>query len=390
MPTEAFITPELVRWARERDDLTTETAAKRVNVKPEKFDAWEKGNARPTLRQAQTLANKLKIPLGYLYLSAPPVETLALPDLRTVADEPPRRPSPDLFDLLNDVLRKQQWYREHQEAAMAGPIPFVGRYSLNDSRDTIAADITATLGVNDEMRRRATSWEHFLRLFIGQAEAAGILVLRSGVVENNPHRKLSVREFRGFAISDDLAPLVFINSQDAKVAQTFTLAHEIAHLWVGESGVSNPDYRQLSVQQSNSTERLCNRVAAEILVPREDFLLKWDGNGTVEANFQTLSARYRVSQLVVLRQSFDLELLTREVYWNHFDRLIGQKGSAKGEGGSFYATLFARNSNTLTTALITAVAEGTVLHRDAARLLNVKVKTLDGIAERLLGSRLSG
>lgn len=395
MRTEAFITPQLVRWARERDDLTVENAAKRLNTSPDKLESWEEGTARPTLRQAQSLAQKLNVPFGYLFLSRPPVEVLPLPDLRTVGNEPPGRPSPELSDLLSDVIRKQAWFHEYRESVEAGPVPFVGRYSLTDSPDAIAADLRATLGIDDDMRRRAANWEDFLRLFIRQSEDAGVLVMRSGVVQNNTRRKLSVQEFRGFAISDDIAPLVFINGNDAKAAQIFTLAHELAHLWLGQSGISNPDYRERSSQQLNSTERICNRVAAETLVPREDFLSKWDQGKAVDANLQNLAAQYRVSTVVVLRQAYDLELLARDVYWDHYDRLAERHGEQResrsgGEGGDFYATLFARNSNTLTTALLTAVAEGSVLHREAAQLLNVKVKTLSGIAERLWGSAPSG
>lgn len=394
MRTEAFITPRLVQWARKRNKLSPEAAARRIKVEPNKLAAWEKGNARPTLRQAQTLAHKLNIPFGYLFLSEPPVESLPLPDLRTVADQPPHRPSPELSDLLDDVLRKQQWYREYQETQEAPTVPFVGRYSPNDSADAIATDIRTTLGIDEAMRRRATSWENFLSHLIDCAEAAGILVLRSGVVGNNPHRKLSVQEFRGFALSDDLAPLVFLNGQDAKAAQIFTLVHEIAHLWIGQSGVSNPDYRQLSSQQGNAIERVCNRIAAETLVPARDFRSSWDDSRTVEANLQALSAQYRVSDFVVLRQAYDLQILSREVYWRHYERLAESQRERDArrsrEGGDFYATLLVRNSNTLTTALITAVAEGNVLHRDAARLLNVKVNTLNGIAEHLFGNPLSG
>lgn len=393
--TEAFITPALVRWARERHRLTTDAAAQRINVKPERLDAWEKGALRPTLRQAQILAQKLHIPFGYLFLSVPPVEKLPLPDLRIVANEPPRDPSPEFSDLLSDVLRKQQWYREYQESEGAERVAFIGRYSLDDSPDIIAADVRSTLSIDDAMRQEAANWEQFLRKFISLAGDASILVLRSGVVENDSHRKLSVQEFRGFAISDDFAPLVFVNGRDAKSAQIFTLAHEIAHLWIGESGVSNPDYRRPSSQQNNRVERLCNRVAAEILLPKDDFMSRWRERDSVEANLQALAVRHRVSEMVVLRQAYDLQKISSEVYRASYERLLEkqrERETHKGEdgGGDFYATLLARSSSPLTTALIIAVAEGRVLHRDAARLLNVKVNTLNGIAERLIGSKLSG
>ncbi len=393
MTTEAFINRDILRWALEREHLTTEAAAERVKVKPERLAAWENGAKRPTFVQAKNLAQKLNIPFGYFFLSARPSEALPLPDLRTVADEPPGTPSSDLTDLLNDVLRKQQWYHEYLEVEEADPIPFIGRYSLQDDPETIASDVRKTLGINDDLREAARGWEDFLRLVIRRAEERGVLVLRSGVVENNTHRKLNVEEFRGFSVSDDLAPLVFINGQDAKAAQIFTLAHELAHLWIGSSGVSNPDYRRTAAEQNNITERVCNGAAAETLLPARQFLEQWNDGAPVDTNVQSVAARYRVSSMVVLRRAYDLDKIRRSTFWDYYNRLQErwQRGKASGGGGGdFYATLFARNSSTLTQALMSAVAEGSVLHRDAAHLLNVSSGTLSGIAERLFGGASHG
>ncbi|MCH7786219.1 MAG: hypothetical protein IIC22_01805, partial [Chloroflexi bacterium] len=157
---EAFITPTMLRWARQRSYETTDEAASFLSLPSEKLAAWESGAARPTIRQAQKLAKRLKIPFGYLYLSSPPLERLPLPDLRTVAGEQPRTPSPDFSDLLNDVLLKQQWYREHQqEEEDAEPIPFIGRFTLDDDAEEIAEDIRNTLGINEEMRQESVRWQ---------------------------------------------------------------------------------------------------------------------------------------------------------------------------------------------------------------------------------------
>jgi Zn-dependent peptidase ImmA (M78 family)/DNA-binding XRE family transcriptional regulator len=387
---EAFVTPRLVKWAREREGLTPETAAQRINIKPDRLDSWEKGVARPTFRQAEELAQKFHIPFGYLFLRDPPSQELPLPDLRTIASRPPTSPSPELFDLLQDILRKQDWYREYQESEAVRPLPFIGRYSISDRANDIAASIRDTLGLDEQMRRKANTWEDFLRLLIRQAEDAGVLVLRSGVVGNNPHRRLTVDEFRGFAISDDLAPLVFINARDWKAAQIFTLAHELAHLWIGESGISNLDYRRSSSQQQNRVDRLCDQVAAETLVPGEDFLSRWLATNTVQENLQVLAARYRVSQFVVLRRAYDNDKLTEAEYWAYYDQLqakVRRRGPQG--GGNFYANLLARNSSTLTFALLEATAEGRVPYRDAARLLNIKVKTLASAYDQLLGTGLA-
>ena len=102
----------------------------------------------------------------------------------------------------------------------------------------------ATLGIDDAFRRECGSWQQFLTSFVQKSEAVGFLVMRGGIVRHDVTRKLKTQEFRGFAISDDLAPLVFINAADAKAAQIFTLAHELAHIWIGESGISNINPRK--------------------------------------------------------------------------------------------------------------------------------------------------
>ena len=134
-----------------------------------------------------------------------------------------------------------------------------------------------------------------------------------------------MEEFRGFAISDELAPLVFINGRDFRAAQIFTLAHELAHLWIGETGVSNPDYKLRSAEQGNAVERVSNRVAAETLVPSEDFLARWQNGSTpIETNLRSLMYHYRVSGMVVLRQAYDLELIPPDDYWVHYDRIVSR------------------------------------------------------------------
>jgi Zn-dependent peptidase ImmA (M78 family)/transcriptional regulator with XRE-family HTH domain len=390
LATEAFVTPEVLRWARERGGLTTGHAAKRIKTTKERVEAWEAGTARPTFDQARRLADALHVPFGYLYLSRPPVEALPLRDLRTVGGEPARAPSPELTDLLNDVLAKQQWYRDLLEEEGAEPIPFVGRFSPGDGPEPVSRHIGATLGV-DDARAETRSRGAFLTQLTQRAEAARVLVMRSGVVANNTRRRLDVREFRGFAVSDRLAPLVFVNTNDATAAQIFTLVHELAHLWVGQSGVSNPAF-SAPPTDAETIERLCNQVAAGVLLPQEALLVGWDDRAPLLANLEGLASEFKVSEMVVLRRGRDLGLVSADEYRRVFGQLARRAAApARTEGGGdFYNLLLARNSRTLTTALVTALAEERVSHVEAARLLNVRVSTLDGVTERVLGGAAGG
>lgn len=380
---DAFITPAVVKWARGRNRWSPKELADRVGVKEDVVEAWEQG-VHPTFRKAKVLAAKLRIPFGYLFLSSPPSDDLPLRDLRTVAGEPPQTPSPDFLDLLNDVLAKQQWYREYLQDDKADPIPFIGRFNITEEPERIADDMRLTLGINDELRRQTGTWEDFLTQFMRKAEDMGVLIMRSGVVENNNYRKLNVLEFRGFAISDALAPLVFLNGNDAKAAQIFTLAHELAHLWIGVSGISNPDYRRTTSEHVDETEQRCNKAAAEALVPGNDFLLRWRPNNSIADNLQMLAQYYRVSRLVVLRRAFDLGMVDQAAFWSHYDQLESYVATPTSDGGgNFFSTLLMRSSRRFTIALMTSVLEGRTPHREASSLLNVKVGTLTGIADHL-------
>jgi Zn-dependent peptidase ImmA (M78 family)/DNA-binding XRE family transcriptional regulator len=386
--TAAIITPKLIQWARERSRFSPQVVAQRANIKPEQLSLWENGEAWPTFRQARNLARALHVPFGYLFLSSPPEEKPALPDLREIRDIEYQSFSADFLDLLNDVLRKHQWYREYLIEEGVKPLGFCGRFSIKDNVEVVAKDIGQALGIDEGLRQEAVNWEDFLRKCIQRIEAEGILVLRSGVVGNNPSRKLLVEEFRGFAVSDDLAPLIFLNRRDAKAAQIFTLAHELAHLWVGESGISNPELGEPSLAPKNRVECFCNHVAAELLVPQAQFLKDWQVGTSVTGNLYQLVRYYRVSSLVILRRAYDLEKITRDEYDNYYQQEIKKHRTREerqeGEGGGdFYATLLSRNSKQLTNAIIAATFEGRLLYRDAARLLSVKVKTIEGIARNL-------
>lgn len=382
---EAFITPTLIRWARERSRVSTDSAADKLNVKRDTLVAWETGAARPTLRQAQNIARKFNVPFGYLYLSVPPKESLPLPDLRTMASVPPRKPSPDFLDVLHDALRKLEWYRKYLEDENALPVSFIGRFNLGASPQTVAADMRATLGIDHAMRQKSKTWELFLTEFIRKAEEARVLVLRSSIVGSNTRRLLDVEEFRGFAISDVLAPLVFINAADAKAAQIFTIAHELAHLWIGQSGISNPDYRQRSDQQQNEIDRYCNSIAAEVLVPGEDFALRWNDFRTLDENVENLAERYRVSKFVILRRAYELGKVDADVYRTKYEELLEASRPKRADGGGdFYMLLMSRNSSRLTATLVVAAAEGRVTSREAASLLSVRIATLRGIEKHIL------
>lgn len=383
--TEAFITPGMLRWARMRSFASLDAAADKLNMKPEKLDAWESDKARPTFRQAQDLAKKLRIPFGYLYLSTPPDENLPLPDLRTRARAQSRKPSPDFLEVLYDALRKQEWYHDYLTNEQADNVPFVGRFTNTSPVADIAADIRRTLRLDDSLRRGARDRDDFFRQLVRRAEDAGVLVMRSGIVGSNTSRHLDPDEFQGFAISDTVAPLVFVNQNDFRNAQIFTLAHELAHIWVRVSGVCDVAYLARPADHTNDSGRTADTVdadavAAETLVPAATFELRWDKSTNIDENLRSLSTHYRVSMFVILRRAYDLSLIDLDTFRAKYAEL---KEEMKKGGGGGYSSVFSRNSQTLTTALVFSLLEGRVSPKEASALLNIRISKLPALATYL-------
>jgi Zn-dependent peptidase ImmA (M78 family) len=359
------IKPELVRWARERADLEVDDLARQFP----KLEAWERGAAHPTLKQLEAFAKATHVPFGYFFLPAPPEEPVPIPDLRTMADRGIERPSPDLLDTIYLCQRRQDWYADHARLVGEDEREFVGRARVGDDIARTAADMRNALRFDLEERRRIPTWTDALRRFIDQADRIGVLVMVSGVVGTNNRRKLDPEEFRGFALSDRLAPLVFINGADTKAAQMFTLAHELAHIWLGESALS--DVGPVAAP-SHRIEKWCNRVAAELLVPRDLLRREIPRARPLEA-LDKLARRFKVSTLVMLRRIQDIGAISREEMWEAYEEELSRlRRLPKGGGGDFYLTQSARAGRRFTRALIDSTLEGHTLYREAFQLLGIK------------------
>ena len=304
------INPHILRWARERLELPFEVVAKRAGTKPEKIGIWEKGEGQPTFRQLRLLSKALYVPMGYFFLKSPPELTPPIPDFRRIPDGFRGKYSIDLQEVLEDALRKRDWYRDWRLSEGGRTLDFVGKFKTDDAVEGIVEDIKKTLGILTFPGEGQRSWYSALSYLIERAENAGILVFHRGVVGSNNNRKLRVEEFRGFAIADSYAPLIFINSNDSVAARLFTLAHELGHLWTGTSGISNPEITpETIINEPEDIERFCNRVAAEFLVPQKLILSLWQGETAILENITRLSRTFRVSGFVILFRGLHLRLV---------------------------------------------------------------------------------
>ncbi|MET1068366.1 MAG: ImmA/IrrE family metallo-endopeptidase [Pseudomonas prosekii] len=376
MSQAALVNPSLLIWSRERAGLSTEQVAKKLPVKPDRVEEWEAGEAKPTFLQAQKWASLAHIPFGFLFLKQPPAEQLPLPDLRTVGGTAPQRPSLELLDTVRDSIRKQDWYLEYLQHQEHQPLAFVGRFNSSSSVAEVVADIRQTLGVHPDIAR--LDYDKYTRALIEAAEAAGILVMRSGIALGNTHRKLEVSEFCGFAISNVFAPVVFINSSDAPTARLFTLLHELAHIWIGSSGVSDGNSAN-----GRDEERFCNAVAGEFLAPEVQFRALWNAEIDWEENLAPLATRFHISKLAIGRRACDLGYISQAQYSAYYRMVLKAFQNEKGGAGDYYRNATAKNSPRLSKAVLTEAMSGRMLLREAGNLLGVQPAKLRTLASRI-------
>ena len=378
-----LVKPELIRWARKRSGLTVDA----LQLKFPKFQLWERGEAQPTLRQLENIAKATFTPLGYFFLPSPPVETLSIPDFRTVGDVSIARPSPNLIDTLHDMQRRQDWMRDEVIENGQDKLNFVGS-GKGLSVLELAGKIRETLGLSDGWSERCTAWEEALRELRNAVERLRILVAITGVVGLNNRRSLDPQEFRGFVLCDDYAPLIFVNGADSKSAQMFTLAHELAHLWLGEDGLFNLIG---TFPSSDATEKLCNKVAAEFLVPGTKLKNRWNDAKVTPKPFHTVARWFKVSPIVAARRALDLGLIDKAVFFDFYNReqeewrLRKNKDKEDKEGGpNFYVVQDVRLGRLFATAVTRATREGRLPYLEAYRLTGLKGDTFDKYGDILL------
>ena len=376
--TRVAVNPQLMRWARERSRIEPLVLMARFPQLP----AWENAEVQPTLKQLESYARATYAPIGFFFLPEPPQEPLPIPDFRTIAGRPIARPSPNLLDSISVCQGRQSWYRDFDTVSNQDPLDFVGSLTIQTPPTEAAAALRRALSFDWEARRDCSTWTEALRRFIDQADQMGALVMVSGVVLNNNRRHLDPEEFRGFAMVDPLAPVVFINGADSKAAQMFTLAHELAHLWIGASALSDAT---AGATPDQAIERWCNRVAAELLVPIDAFRASLEDGERLPDTLSRLARTFKVSTLVILRRLFDAGRLEqtafRRAYTLELRRLADLR---QGSGGDFYRTTTARVSRRFGRALVESTLEGRTLYREAFRMLGIsKTSTFNEFARRL-------
>ncbi|MDZ4846431.1 MAG: XRE family transcriptional regulator [Chitinophagales bacterium] len=379
MADKAFITPNVLKWARDSARMTEETAAAKIpKLTVEKLKEWEHGTSQPTIRQAQILAKAYKRPFALFFLPEVPRDFQPLQDFRKSGSK--ELTTSSIF-IIREIQQKQAWisdvYMENNEEKL----PFVGRFSIKDNPKFVANDILATLNVNPAKYKS----DNPIREWINAAESNGIFVSRTSFIHSR--MKLDSEELQGFAIADPFAPFIFINSDDWNAPQLFTLVHELAHIWIAATGISNGIEPELvNRNKFNPIELFCNEVAANALIPSEVIL---NIDREVFRNSQEIfkvAKNLGVSSFAFLVRALNLQLVSNSEYntlkrqaeidYQAFLKREAEKKAAlklkqkeKPGGPNPYLLRLNKNSRLFTQVVLDALRSGFVQPTQASFLL---------------------
>ena len=380
MANKAYITAKVFKWARESAKMTEEIAASKVAVPIEKFKEWENGNDYPTIRQAQKLAKAYRRPFALFFLPDVPNDFQPLQDFRKAGSK--ELSTPSIF-IIREIQQKQAWIRDVNEENNENKVSFIGKYSIKDNPKIVAQDILNELNINP----LNYSSNNPILEWIDKAESNGVFISRTSYI--HPRLKLDSNEIQGFAIADSYAPFVFINSDDWNAPQLFTLVHELAHLWISETGISNDIEPSIkNINEYNPIELFCNEVAANALIPIE-FIENLDDKAFDYAKEVFKNAKsIGVSSFALLVRALNLNIISLSVYknlkhqadieYNEFlkreeNKKLKQKQKEKQGGPDYFLLLLNRNSRLFTQTVLDAFHGGAIEPSLASNLLNVQV-----------------
>ncbi|NLW46304.1 MAG: ImmA/IrrE family metallo-endopeptidase [Firmicutes bacterium] len=383
---EALITPSVLRWARERAGFSLSQAATKLKRSQEEIIAWESGEKRPTITQARNASELYKRPLAVFYLPEPPIDFDTLRDFRKLPNEDIRMFNKELLDVIRTAYEHQHWVKEFLREEGVSSLSFVGTATLHDNPKSVAEQILNAFEISPDEQCKTQSRYYALKLWIRKVESKGVYIFRGGNIDLN--------SCRGFVLSDNVAPFIYLNSDDAYAAMMFTLIHELAHLWLNLSGVSNLNSIGTFVTLEDSNiEMFCNQVASETLIYSERFeteLNKLSTTMKIEDRIERISRIFKVSEEAIARKMLQYGNISNKKYeelrqyyqirWDDLKRIREEKEKERDGGPSFYVTKLSHNGYLYTQTVIGAYLSGKVSGRDASSLLGVKLNHFSKLA----------
>ncbi len=339
-----------------------------------KIEAWISGENNPTFRQLENLANFLGVPLGYMFLKKPPITNLIASEFRTIGNKIPEI-SKDLHDTLYIMARKKNWLSEHRRAKGWEKL-LHGDFS-NLSKDNVHL-AKRNIDLDEFWYKELRDKDFAFKYLRQKLEDKGIIVMQSGVVGSDNRRRLSVKEFRGFLLYDDIAPLIFINSGDSKAGKIFTLVHEYIHFLLQEDDIFIGE---------DSDETNINKITAEFLMPTPHILEQWDNGKPELEQIEKLSKLFHVSKLALaikLRGLGKVPQHVVSVVKQQTEKALKDRGMGE-SGGDYYRTNKSRLGDSFLGAVIQGAESGDISYTYAFDLLGGSAKLYDYFKEEMFG-----
>ena len=390
------VNPQILTWARSNSGLTIEDAARVLGLSsPEKLQRIESGEVEPSRPQLLNMAKQYRRPLLTFYLASPPEISSRGHDFRTVSRDISPVDDANLDALLRNIQTRQSMVRSTlKDEDDPAPISFIGTASINQGVAKVSRVIQEAIVFDLSIYRKCKSSEDAFAYLRKQVENTGVFVILAGNLGTH-HTAIPVSTFRGFAIADAIAPFVVINDQDAKTAWSFTLLHELAHLWLDTTGISGSGSEQ-------AVEQFCNDVAGETLLPTRDLksLENISSQGTQEVINAVSAFAYQnnLSRQMVVYRMYKAGHLNW-IKWNALNQRITEmrfleKARQKaikrkdGSGPNYYVVRRHRLGNALLEFAIRNVNAGALSPVKAAKVLGVKARNVYPLLHRqLLGEQ---
>lgn len=390
------VNPEIIRWARETAGLTLDEAVSKLDLHQahgvsavERLAAMEHGEAEPTRPLLTRMAKQYRRPLLTFYMSVPPRKGDHGQDFRTLPDDYSDTDEALLDALIRDVRARQGVVRAMlEDEEETKPLLFVGSMKRSQGAQAVLSSIRETLQVDrGDLYGKASASEAFA-LLRDRVEATGVFVLLIGNL-GSWHTAIDVTTFRGFALADDIAPFIIINDQDARSAWSFTLLHELVHIWLGQTGVSGWN-AEISI------EKFCNDVASDFLLPTSE-LEQLEGIQTIDLDLAQdriaeFAQNHNLSASMVayrLYRSGSIEA----VRWRHLSEAFRQRWIARrdeerarargqeGGGPNYYTVRRHRIGNALIELVAAMMRAGVVTTSKAGLVLGVKSKNVQTLID---------
>jgi len=379
------VKPEIIRWV-----LNTIQFDNVTNQVIDSLHKWLSGEKTPTFNQIEDISKKTNIPFGYFFLDKPPVEECPIVDYRTVNSVDLPEPSRNLMDTLDAMTDIQEWMTEYVIENGQDELSFVGCASKHKNVEIISSDIRSRLDLKEEWFLSGSNSSELFRYAKELISDIGVIVMMSGIVGNFNKRKLDVNEFRAFTLVNQYAPLIFINTCDTDNGKLFSLFHELAHIWIGVDSFYNNPINNYS--SNGDVEKICNAVAAELLVPVSIFLKQWNKEkGTTFEKVDSIAKFFRCSRFVIARRALDYKKINDRTY-DGIIRLLtkqfqqwSEKQNEKKAGGNYYKTLGSRLDHRLVRALASSAKEGRTQYTEVYRLTNTNRQSFEKLLSEVGG-----